>query len=252
MTIKLKDRVGEKYPTNEGYSSTIIEAFTTNNCTIQLDNGLKLYKRNLYAIMDGRIKNPYHPSVHKVGYIGVGKYPVSLNRKAIPHYEYWIGMLRRCYDLDFQRKHPSYIGCSVDESWHNYQIFAEWFEQNFYFNGSVKYQLDKDILVKGSKIYSSETCGFVPQEINKLFLKRKTLRGNCPIGVHQKGKVFIAQIMIEGEKINLGRFKTKEEAFQTYKIAKESEIKRLAKKWKPFISKRLYQALINYKVEISD
>lgn len=47
----------------------------------------------------------------------------------------------------------------------------------------VGWALDKDILVKGNKIYSPETCCFVPQEINNLFTKRKSCRGTLPIGV---------------------------------------------------------------------
>jgi hypothetical protein len=43
--------------------------------------------------------------------------------------------------------------------------------------------LDKDILYKGNKIYSPDTCVFVPQEINALFVKNDANRGDLPIGV---------------------------------------------------------------------
>ena len=45
------------------------------------------------------------------------------------------------------------------------------------------FNLDKDILVKGNKVYSPSTCIFVPFEINGQFTKANTRRGSCPIGV---------------------------------------------------------------------
>ena len=49
-------------------------------------------------------------------------------------------------------------------------------------NGRL-YHLDKDILVKGNKVYSPETCCFVPQEINSLLVTSVRSRGDQPIGV---------------------------------------------------------------------
>ena len=50
----------------------------------------------------------------------------------------------------------------------------------------------------------------------------------------------------------LGTFDTPEEAFQAYKTAKEECIKEVADKWKGLISEQVYNALINYKIEITD
>lgn len=50
----------------------------------------------------------------------------------------------------------------------------------------------------------------------------------------------------------LGMFDTPEEAFYAYKIAKEVWIKEVADKWKSFIEPRVYEAMYNYKVEITD
>ena len=46
----------------------------------------------------------------------------------------------------------------------------------------------------------------------------------------------------------LGQFKTCEEAFQAYKVAKESYIKEVANKWKGKLTKETYSAMLNYVV----
>ena len=56
----------------------------------------------------------------------------------------------------------------------------------------------------------------------------------------------------KGKQEHLGCFKTELEAFNAYKVAKESFIKEQAEKWKGQIDDRAYEALINYQVEITD
>ena len=114
------------------------------------------------------------------------------------------------------------------------------------------WELDKDILFKGNKIYSPETCCFIPREINQIFPKRDLKRGEYPIGVTRKRGKFSAQLSTKDFNKNLGVFNTPEEAFQAYKSAKESYIKEVADKWKDQIEPRVYQAMYNYQVEITD
>ena len=42
---KLKNRVGEKYITNEGYEIEIIEYFSSINCTIRFKDGHLIFNR---------------------------------------------------------------------------------------------------------------------------------------------------------------------------------------------------------------
>jgi L-amino acid N-acyltransferase YncA len=117
-------------------------------------------------------------------------------------------------------------------------------------------QLDKDILLKGNKIYGPETCVFVTQELNLTFPVRSKYRGKWPIGVHfsdEKKKFVAHSVVAPGEKGKfLGYFKTPEEAFAAYKKCKESLIKIIADQQRLHIPDKLYQALINYRVEIGD
>ena len=45
-------------------------------------------------------------------------------------------------------------------------------------------QLDKDLLVNGSKVYSRETCVFVSNQVNIFLTERGNDRGEWPIGVN--------------------------------------------------------------------
>lgn len=194
--------------------------------------------------------------IYGVGYLGAEKNV----RNNIKCYDMWRGMLRRCYDKKFLEKRPSYKGCSVCEEWFNYSNFKKWYEKNYYEIPNEKMCLDKDILIKNNKIYSSTTCCICPAKINTLFTTRKNDRNkNGIIGVGEdkhiiKGKIYIyyrSRVNIDNKTISCA-FKTITEAFEDYKYKKESEIKRVADEYKDIIPKKLYDAMYNYQVEITD
>jgi hypothetical protein len=121
--------------------------------------------------------------------------------------------------------------------------------------GTMGWCVDKDILKKGNKIYSPETCLLLPNELNCLVLSRNSVRGEFPVGVYyQKDrKKYSAQINFgPNNKKHLGSYCTPEEAFYVYKTAKEGYIKEQAEEWKDRIDVRAYKALMNYKIEITD
>ena len=92
-------------------------------------------------------------------------------------------------------------------------------------------------------------------EINKFLVLRKKQRGSLPIGVTKiksKSRPYIAQCGNPPNRIYLGTFGTPEAAFKAYKIEKELRIKELAEKYKSVLNENVYQALINYKIEITD
>ena len=243
-----KDKRGEVNTTSEGYSSEIIEYFGWNNCKVLLDSDIILENVRYESFKYGMIKNPYKKSVHSVGFLGVGSYKTSINGKHVKSYTTWRSMLARCYDVI--QSTATYKDVTVCEEWHNFQNFAKWFEENY----TEGFELDKDIICPSCKVYSPSTCCFVPQEVNKLFTKRNNNRGEFPIGVCDSGfNTFIAQFSFGiGRQKYLGSFRTPEEAFQVYKEAKEKHIKELADKWRDKIDPRVYEAMYNYKVEITD
>lgn len=206
----------------------------------------------------GNIKCPYERRYFGVGYIGEGKYKMSENRKLTKCYNAWHDMLKRCYSEKLHEKYPTYINCKVCEEWYNFQNFAKWYDNNYYEIEGETMCLDKDILVKHNKIYSSDTCIYVPQTINSLFTKNDNDRGDSCIGTSPyQDKYMVRCRMINpktGKSKNkyLGIYDTELEAFEVYKYYKEKNIKEVANYYKEYIPDKLYKALYDYEVEVTD
>lgn len=244
------DRTGEVGYNNQGLKMEIIEYKNAIDMMVKFENGYIAKNVSYGNFKNGTIKNPYFPSVFGMGYIGEGNYKTKNNGKTTKIYKTWQNMLRRCYNDKDIIKNPTYKNCSVCKEWHNFQNFAEWFDKNYYEIENERMELDKDILIKGNKIYSPNKCVFVPQNINNLFIKNDINRGSLPIGVQKlkKCKKFSATC---GD-FYIGIFDTPEEAFDAYKEFKENYIKQIADKYKNKIPKKLYNAMYNREVNIND
>jgi hypothetical protein len=178
-----------------------------------------------------------------VGTLGEGKYVSRINSIRTKEYIAWDAMLQRCYDPKLHKRHPSYKDCIVCEEWLNFQNFAEWFNNN-YIEGC---QLDKDLLVKDNKLYSPETCCFVPQEVNLSLIKPMNKR-IYPLGVYKHHNKFVAHVKENKISKYKGIFSTITEAANCYKEEKEKQLIQLAIKYTDVLSKDAYTALINYKI----
>jgi len=244
------DRTGEVHNTNQNYKITIIEYFDRTNTTIQFEDGTILYNIHYSNIKAGSIDNPFRKSKYGVGYLGIGKHK-SRNKKGgiTKAYSQWSSILERSYSEKYQIKKPSYIGCSVDKEWHNFQVFAEWHVQKYNSETMQDWHIDKDILVKGNKIYSPETCCLVPNEINIIFTKKRASKSKLKTGVFKHGNKFGAQIHKEGEHQYLKLYDSEDKAFLVYKTHKEKYIKEVADEWKPLIEPEVYQAMYNWELD---
>lgn len=245
---KPKNRIGEKSITNEGYEIEITEYFGCNNCTVKFNDGHVVKKVSYGVFLKGEVKNVFHPSVFNIGYFGEGVYNSTTHKKL---YRAWQSMLTRCYDEKSRHIFPTYINCTVVSRWLSFQNFAHWHKENFKIY-MEEWCLDKDILQKRNRIYSPETCCFVPREINLLFIKSDKVRGKYPIGVRKSGDFYQANMAKNGTEEYLGTFRDPKKAFECYKIEKEKYIKEVADKWRGKITEQVYEAMINYKVEIID
>ena len=205
----------------------------------------------------GRVKDLTKPSVVGVGVTGTKYKPVNLNgcgEYEIDYaYKIWRGILERCFLDKRQEQQPTYKGCTVSENFKSYEFFYEWCQDQVGYREDG-FELDKDLLVKGNKIYSESTCCFIPKEINTALTKRGNDRGDHPIGVYwnKKCRSYIAKISEGGSRRYLGLFDSPTDAFQAYKMAKEQYLESLAVKWKDSISNKVYDALLSYEVSIDD
>ena len=260
--ISYKDCIGKVCKSKSSGDFKVLKYNNAKDVEIQFINTGFETSATLGNIRNGNVKDPYAPSVYGIGILGT-KYPSKVNGVLTKEYGIWNSMLRRCYSdtnvCDASKKrHPTYEGCEVSGRFKSYEYFYEWCHKQVGFdndgNGNP-FHLDKDLLIKGNKVYSEDSCIFIPQEINSLLTKRTASRGEHLIGVHwhKKGGAFIAQVnKNKGKQERLGRFNTEIEAFNAYKEAKESFIKEQAEKYKSQIDPRAYEALMKYQVDIDD
>ena len=256
--VKAKD-IKSSIGTDTVYHSKNSGCFTITSYLDSYNIGVKFVNTSfemfthLGCVKNGNIKDPYSPSVYSIGIVGT-KYPSTINGVLTKEYDLWQNMLKRCYSDRYQKKQPTYIGCEASENFKYYEYFYEWCHEQIGFNNEC-WHLDKDLLVKGNKVYSESTCVFIPSEINTMLVKSDKKRGEHLIGVcwHITNKAFKAQVnKNKGKQEFLGYFNTELEAFKAYKKAKESFIKEQANKWKDKIDPRAYEALMKYTVEITD
>tara|TARA_R110000851_G_scaffold229937_1_gene382690 strand:+ start:102 stop:755 length:654 start_codon:yes stop_codon:yes gene_type:complete len=190
---------------NRVHSKLVVVEFidTGYTCTATEDNA-----------KNGRVKDKIKPVIFAVGFIGDGKYS-STSR----YYSIWHNMLDRCYSTE-NDKNSAYSECVVCDEWLNFQSFAIWCDVN-YIDG---YEIDKDIMVRGNKIYSPIACSFVSQEENKK--NKPTMQKNNTSGVKgvnfdsNSSKWLARKSIGKGKRVRVGLFTTVEEA----KLALDSYI----------------------------
>lgn len=226
----------------------IIEYRRAIDLTVQFEDDTIVKKAAYKEFSSGSIKNLNHPSIFDKGYMGEGKYKAWGKTKLTKVYNTWFGMMSRCYDEKLRTKQPTYSDVEICNEWHNFQNFAKWFEEN-YIDG---FHLDKDIICPTCRIYSPETCVFVPRDINSLFTSARISKRNLPVGIYHLRGRYQVSTPNHGRTTYIGFYKTVEEAMVVYKITKEKYMREVSEIWKGRVDERVYQALANYIVEIAD
>lgn len=249
MGIKPSVSVGDVFKTNscgevkvikyESAKSVHVTFIKTGYCCVTTVNHLK----------KGALRDKQLPSLLGVGIIGDTE--SHINRKPIKEYQLWVDLLNRCYGKT--AKTSSYKDCSVSENFKYFPYFKEWCNKQVGF-GNKGWHLDKDVLVKGNNVYSEDTCCFIPSEINCVFGTNKSVRGDFPIGVrkYSKGFGFSWRMKIGDIVVSKHGYQTPEDAFYAYKEAKEDRFKALAEQYKTQIDIKVYNALMNRTIEITD
>ena len=183
----------------KNYDDVIIEFLDTGYVTTSTMDRVK----------SGTVKDCFKPSVYGVGIVG-NKYKTYENGKETKQYKTWSSMLERCHSESFKEKHKSYKGCTTSNNFRHYTYFYEWCEKQVGF-GQDNFELDKDLLIVGNKLYSENTCVFIPCEINQTI------------------------------KFSKYKYRTFDEL-----CVLEYNILTLAEKYKHVIDKRAYKALVSF------
>ncbi|CAH1193346.1 HNH endonuclease [Psychrobacter phage D'Alembert] len=246
----LNVKVGDRYKNNEqGTWCTVVSNDSCREIEVIFDgfpnNPQKFTSGNL---LRGSFRNSYFPFIYGKGCLGEGKYKAVDPNGSRATYCKWSNAIMRCYCPKSLKIRPKYKDCTVSSDWLVYQNFAEWHINNEFYG--LGYDLDKDLLVRGNRVYSAETCCLLPQEINKLITDSGVQKGEYPIGVclHHDKSGFISRMSTDKGEKYLGFYKTPEEASAVYVEAKEKYVKYVAEKWKGKIEDRAYQALLNWTV----
>ena len=252
LALKKAEYEGSVFKTKNYGDVVVLDYYNARDVTIKFLNTGNVRKTGTSELKKGEIRDNEAFPVYSVGIMDV---PNEARRNVpIPkEYSIWNGVRQRCYNENIRHLTPSYQEVEMSENFKRYSYFKEWCHNQIGFDQDG-WQLDKDILIKGNKVYSEYTCCFVPQEINVALTNNKSVRGSFPQGViYNSTKTRYRARIQRGDKWeSLGTYDTPEEAFYAYKPVKEAHIKSLAEKWKDQIDPRVYEALMNWTIEITD
>lgn len=234
-----KNRIGEKIINNQGYVLIIIDYIDSRNVLVEFQDEHK-YRRNVrYSEFKNKgVQNPYHKTNLGIGYLG-GLYEPNKETSKIS-YKTWARMMTRCYS---ESSTKLYKDCYVCDEWHNYSNFKKWFDKNYYNVYVKRMDLDKDILVKGNKLYSPNTCIFVPHDINILF--RDVATNHIKFNEKCKYRPFTVYYMDNNSKRVVKCFEFEEDAVKHSISARKEKILFLLDKYSIEMPKMVKESILN-------
>jgi hypothetical protein len=153
-------------------------------------------------------------------------------------YSAWRGLHKRVKNGK-NGKQPAYAKTTICPEWGSYDTFASWCATQPWFY-LKDYALDSDLLSKGDKRYSPDTCTFLPREINSFIGNCGNTKSALPTGVFKAGKKFQAR----ADSKHLGMFDTIESATAAYRHAKHIRAIELSIKYSGLIAPQANAALI--------
>nr|DAW10679.1 MAG TPA: ethylene-responsive transcription factor [Caudoviricetes sp.] len=205
----------------------IVEYFNCEKVKIKFKNTGYEYFTSMNHIENGEVRDKLYKNIFG-GFTGTSDYDSKM-------YDIWYNMLYRA-----NRIGGSYSDVCVCEEWLCFKNFLDWAKKQKYESG---WHLDKDILVRGNRVYSPATCCFVPPQINTFFEKSNKAAG---YGFNRSKTKYVSFIRSKGKKIHLGTFETKEEAKFTYLKKKQELLNDLIDEYKDCLSEKVLSSLKKY------
>lgn len=122
--------------------------------------------------------------------IGINDYDglIKNDDKTIKSHHIWSAMISRCYNIKDKKYHQyGAKGVKVCDKWLYFSNFKKWFDENYRYDlveQGIKIALDKDLMSNNSKIYSPQTCMFLPEKINSFISNVKSSNTSGFTGVY--------------------------------------------------------------------
>lgn len=231
------------YPMTEKQYNAVLERYSagdeiTEELIYEIVNDILYKDDDWYA-------NKWKRTLFGVGYLGCNDANAVRDNYI---YSKWANMMQRCYDENTHRLKPYYAQCTAEIEFQNFSNYRLWHKENAM--GDRKVDLDKDILIPGNTIYSSETCTLVTHFTNTVFETTKGIDSNI-VKNNTTGKYDVSMIIL-GKREEIGSFDTEKEAKQEFINYKNDYISEFAESSKRKVPNKTYEAMMNWKVEIID
>lgn len=157
---------------------------------------------------------------------GVGITDVDYIVNKCPFYLKWQQVIRRCDSTEYTLKRPN-LSADISDDWRYFSKFRKWMEEQEWQNKEI----DKDLLIRGNRLYSAETCLLVDTVVNTFINEFRTKQSDLPIGCsRQKNGKIIVQVKDweSGQRVYVGTFDSVDLAKRAYYETKHRFAVRLA------------------------
>lgn len=246
MKFKQGDRIFNKV-----YGYYTIAAADCKKISVVFDNTGSFYTFHASVVYANKVKDFMARTLMGVGYLGRptrnNKDPVEAIAK-----KFWISMILRCYDERRLVSRPTYRGCSVSPEWQCFANFYDWFLEQ-YSSGYYRdgYQLDKDLILQGNKVYSPDKCVLLPLQLNSLLQVKKQSENKYLPGVNfdKSRGLFKSEVNFKGVRYYGKRVESEIEAFTEYKQTKERLVREEAENWIGLLPEVAVNSLREYSLD---
>ena len=242
-------KVGDTFLTKRCGICTVIEYVSYVEVYVKFEDG-NIVKTRVQSLGKGHCRNLNSKLVLGVGIndmLGAEK-----TKEFIKQRQMWFGVLQRCFSIKLLERRPTYKNCKVSESWLWLSNFIKDIKsiENYEKSLNGGWQLDKDLLSNEGKLYSKDTCCFIPRSLNLVISSYPKKLNGLPKGVKlSKGGRYFAILQKEGNQIFLGSYDSVEEASRVYNIAKKEHLLNIADSIKDIVPENVYKALVNFNLE---
>ena len=229
--MKVKDTkyaFGTQFQTRLSGVCTVIKYENARSIYVMFEDGTvtKVTGGNLCS---GSINNPNRPTV-----FGFGINDIEVKDFTDKRYVLWHSIIRRSYSDVYHKNKPSYKDVNVSEEWRRLSNFIKDVEKlpNFDMALSENWEIDKDLLGDGKKLYSKETCCFLPRELNTLFTRESTKGLKKGVFYNKRLNKFTSSINKGGKvRHHIGVYQTEAEAHLAYCKEKQKHLDGLILKY---------------------